>query len=248
MWRHTPHFAACVSQTLLTLFWNVQGLPCGCLWPPAWNQCCNHGFGGSFFYQECIHRSSDNAWVPDLSKVSGLLFILPTGLQMTAFERTPSSGILDGSHLYHTQISASNLSWDQWCVRSPQFQASPVPSRWVNLEPEGIADGMEQEMKDLGTSPYSSCQQPAEFLSEVTEKSVYKLKGFPSGSVVKNPPALQETQIWPLGWDDPLEEETATRCRTLAWRILWTEEPGGLQPIGSQRVEWEWIDWTGTPS
>ena len=39
-----------------------------------------------------------------------------------------------------------------------------------------------------------------------------------------------------LGWDDPLEKEIATHFSTLAWRIPWTEEPGGLQPIGSQRV------------
>ena len=39
-----------------------------------------------------------------------------------------------------------------------------------------------------------------------------------------------------LGWDDPLEEDMATHSSTLAWRILWTEEPGGPQSIGSQRV------------
>ena len=43
--RPAPDFAACVFQILLTLFWNVQGLCCGCLWPPSWNQCCNPGFG-----------------------------------------------------------------------------------------------------------------------------------------------------------------------------------------------------------
>ena len=40
-----------------------------------------------------------------------------------------------------------------------------------------------------------------------------------------------------LSWDDPLEKETATHSRILAWRIPWTEEPGGLQSMGSQRVE-----------
>ena len=204
--------------------------------------------GGSFFYQEWIHRSMDNAWVPAFSKISGLLFILPIGLQMTAFGRTPSSGILGRSHFYNTQISASKLSQSQWCVRSPQFQALPLPHHWVNLEPEGMADGMEQEMKALGTSPYSSPLQPAKFLFELTEKNVYELKGFPSGLVVKNPPALQETQIWSVGGEDPLEEELATLCSVLAWRIPWTEEPGGLQSIGLQRVEWEWIDWTRTTS
>ena len=53
---------------------------------------------------------------------------------------------------------------------------------------------------------------------------------------VKNPPAVQETQIRFLGWEDPLEEEIATHSSILAWEIPWTEEPGGLQSKGSQRV------------
>ena len=46
----------------------------------------------------------------------------------------------------------------------------------------------------------------------------------------------QETQVRSLGWEDPLEEEMVTHSSMLAWEIPWTEEPGGLQSIGSQRV------------
>ena len=53
---------------------------------------------------------------------------------------------------------------------------------------------------------------------------------------VKNLPAMQETQVRSLGWDDPLEKGMATHSSILAWRIPWTEEPGGLQSMGSQRV------------
>ena len=53
---------------------------------------------------------------------------------------------------------------------------------------------------------------------------------------VKNPPAMQETWIRSLGWEDPLEEGMATHSSVLAWRILWTEEPGELESMGSQRV------------
>ena len=60
--------------------------------------------------------------------------------------------------------------------------------------------------------------------------------GFPGGSVVKNPPALQETQILSLGWKDPLEKEMATHSSILAWEIPGTGEPGGLQLVGLQRV------------
>jgi len=56
--------------------------------------------------------------------------------------------------------------------------------------------------------------------------------------MVKNPPAMWETWARSLGWDDPLEEGIATHSGILAWRIPWTEEPGRLQSMGSQRVRW----------
>ena len=46
--------------------------------------------------------------------------------------------------------------------------------------------------------------------------------------MVKNPPAVQETRIWSLGQEEPLEKGTATHSSILAWRIPWTEKPGGL--------------------
>ena len=54
--------------------------------------------------------------------------------------------------------------------------------------------------------------------------------------MVKNPPAVQETQVQSLSREDPLEEEMAAHSSVLAWRILWTGEPGGLQSTGLQRV------------
>ena len=54
--------------------------------------------------------------------------------------------------------------------------------------------------------------------------------------MIKNLPAKQEMQILSLGWENPLEKEMATHTSILAWRIPWTEEPGGLRSIGSQRV------------
>ena len=55
--------------------------------------------------------------------------------------------------------------------------------------------------------------------------------------MVKNLPAVQETQVQSLGWEDPLEEKMATHSSVLAWRMPWIEEPGGLQSMGSVRVE-----------
>ena len=54
--------------------------------------------------------------------------------------------------------------------------------------------------------------------------------------MVKNLPAVQETQVQSLGQEDPLEKDMATHSRILAWEIPWTEGPGGLQSMGSQRV------------
>ena len=54
--------------------------------------------------------------------------------------------------------------------------------------------------------------------------------------MVKNLPAMQETQVRSLGQENPLEKGMATHSSILAWRILWTEKPGGLQSMGSQRV------------
>ena len=54
---------------------------------------------------------------------------------------------------------------------------------------------------------------------------------------VKNLPAVQETQVWSLGWEDPVEKGMTIHSNILAWRIPWTEEPGGLQSVGLQRVK-----------
>ena len=57
---------------------------------------------------------------------------------------------------------------------------------------------------------------------------------------------MQETQVWYLGWEDPLEKEMATHSSVLAWKIPWMEEPGGLQSMRLQRVRHNWA--TNSPS
>ena len=68
-----------------------------------------------------------------------------------------------------------------------------------------------------------------------------ELKGFPGGSVVKNLPAnagdTRDAGLMP-GQEDPLEKEMTTYSSSLAWEIPWTEQPGGLQPVASQRVRY----------
>ena len=54
--------------------------------------------------------------------------------------------------------------------------------------------------------------------------------------IVKRLPTMRETRVRSLGWEDPLEKEMAIHSSTIAWKIPWTEEPGRLQPMGSQIV------------
>ena len=68
--------------------------------------------------------------------------------------------------------------------------------------------------------------------------------GFPCGSLVKNLSAMQEMQVWSLGWEDLLEGGLATHSSILAWKIPWTEEPDRLKSMGSQTVIHVWNNWT----
>ena len=59
---------------------------------------------------------------------------------------------------------------------------------------------------------------------------------------VKNLPAMQETWVQPLGWEDPLEKEMATHSSILAWKIPLTQKPGGLQSMRKKRVGHDWVN------
>ena len=124
----------------------------------------------------------------------------------------------------------SNLSMNQplICIRPLPFE-SPSPSHPSRL----------------------SIQSPClNFLSHranshwLSVLCMVMLWGFAGSSVVKNPPAdagdARQTWVWSLGQEDPLKKEMATHSIILAWEIPWTEEPGRLQSMGSQRVGDTW--------
>ena len=67
-------------------------------------------------------------------------------------------------------------------------------------------------------------------------KSLYHNRASLVAQSVKNLPAIQETWVQSLGWEDPLEKEMATHSSILAWKISWTQKPGELQIMGSHRV------------
>ena len=73
--------------------------------------------------------------------------------------------------------------------------------------------------------------------TRLLEFTVLKIiQGFPGGSEGEEFACNAETWVQFLGWEDPLEKGMATHCSILAWRILWTGGPSGLQSMGSQRV------------
>ena len=78
----------------------------------------------------------------------------------------------------------------------------------------------------------------------IANTAMYSLKTSDSqvvALVVKNPPAsAEDVRVQSLGWEDPLKEEKATHANILASRIPWTEEPGRLQPMGSQELDMTW--------
>ena len=61
--------------------------------------------------------------------------------------------------------------------------------------------------------------------------------GLPGGSVVKNMPDNEGDMVWSLGWEDPPGQEVTTYSRILAWKIPWTEEPGGIQSMGGKELD-----------
>ena len=83
---------------------------------------------------------------------------------------------------------------------------------------------------------WPGCSSSIQFKFYAAMQLPMSVMGFHGGSVVKNLPAMQETQVWSLSREDPLEEGMATHSSIPAWRIPWTEEPGGLQSIGLHRV------------
>ena len=100
----------------------------------------------------------------------------------------------------------------------------------------------EEKMSRIKTS--SDMQEYVWFFSHPLLESFWEyapVKGaLLVAQMVKHLPIMQETLVWSLGQEDPLEKEMATHSSTLAWRIPWMEKPGELQSMGSQRVRHNW--------
>ena len=114
--------------------------------------------------------------------------------------------------------------WDGWMA-----SLMPWTWTWANF-------GRRWETGNLACcSPWGhKVSDTARWLNNVTELLCYTLES-PGGSVVKNSPTKQETQVWSLCWDDPLKKEVAIHSSILAWETPWTVEPGWLQSLGSEK-------------
>ena len=115
------------------------------------------------------------------------------------------------------------------CLSLSDISHSIMLSRFVHVAVNG-------EMVSLSLSFFFFCRVIFHSSNIPLEYSI----SFSCGSVVKNPPVKQEMWVWPLGQEDPLKKEMATHSSILAWRIPWTEEPGGLQSKRSQRAGHDW--------
>ena len=130
------------------------------------------------------------------------------------------------------------LAWLEkgWCVLeegrigrwSPRAGAAPPSWMWGALSPSDLGFLLCWDQRpEIPTSPSAACLHPPGLRSPDVPLVA---------QTVKNLPAMQETRIQSLGWEDPLEEGISTHSSILAWRIPWMEEPGRLQSMGPQRV------------
>ena len=117
-----------------------------------------------------------------------------------------------------------------------QQSTSPHTGRLCVVHISWLKNVVSQTMSPnlhLHDSPYL----PAIFSGAL---QISRTVGFPGGASGKESACQYKRQVQSLGQEDPLEEEMATHSNILAWRIAWTEEPGGLQSVGSQRVRHNW--------
>ena len=133
-------------------------------------------------------------------------------------------------------LVASQCKWINAWIKT-RTEAGKIPNSWIartSVLEKAQTNGKENQCKHF-------CH-----IGGLITKSCLTLEtgvGPPwlVAQTVKTPPAMQETQVQSLSWDNPLEKGMTTHFSILAWRTPWTEEPGGQHPIGSQRAGHDWM-------
>ena len=132
------------------------------------------------------------------------------------------------------------------------YKAWKIKKCGINLKIEKWINGRVQPIfspeLDLNISEHLNCLkicrgnsvEKANLFNKCPWNNWTSICGFLGGSVVKETALMPETQVPSLGWGDSLEKQMATHSSILAWKIPWTEEPGWLQSLGSQRVGCDW--------
>ena len=154
---------------------------------------------------------------------------------------SPVPGILQATTLEWVAISFSN-AW-KWKVKVKSVMSNP--QRPHGLQPTRLLHPWVFPGKSTGVGCHCFLRHTDYLHTKNDEYLLYTDTRFGLPwwlKSLKNSPAMQQTQFWSLGWEDPLQMGTATHSSILACRIPWTEEPGELQSTGSQRVRQEWSD------
>ena len=133
----------------------------------------------------------------------------------------------------------------QVCLLLQVFQGFPCglagKESACNTGDLGLIPGLGRSPGEGNCYPlqYSGLENPMDCIAPLGSQRV----GWDSlvAQMIKHLSAMRETRVWALGWEDPLEKEMATHSSAIAWKIPWTEEPGRLQSMGSQRIRHDWV-------
>ena len=125
-----------------------------------------------------------------------------------------------------------DITCPAWCILSPNAWKGAKKLQPVNFRLGGWLNGMETKRSNVACAVLKDRPR-----SPIWTSVMGVLGASLVAQLVKNLPAMQETWVQFLGWEDPLEKEMATHSSILAWRIPWTEESSRLQSMGSQESD-----------
>ena len=177
----------------------------------------------------------------------GLARVLTNPQEAVFHQITVGAELADAFPLYWHQTTPSDRTLSPLSVGAETTESAKASS-WPFHHLQG-KDKRYKEHSRAGWFCFTLCHLPlllpllvSPSWEAVIGKNPKETRASLVAQMVKNPPAMWETWVRSLGWEDPLQEGMATHCNTRALRIPWTEEPGRLQSLGSHRVGHNWSD------